>query len=283
MRKLARPTETVADVIALLRSETPRAGVHQDLDEALPVLTARETIYNQNIEDNTAFQIPRDSTISARVEKKKMVDYYEYRLRDNPRGGDYYDKLLQSIPGNTCPYCTIKEVKTIDHFLPKSEYPSYSVTPNNLVPSCTDCNIDKKISYPTSADDQTFHPYFDKVDNICWIKAELIQNEPLSFQFSVIQPADWNENKFNRATAHFIGYNINQLFCNGANRDLRGAQYQLKNLFLKDRDSLRSHLEDTYISNRNGLGILDWKTLMYQELSTNAWFLNGCPGNNYFV
>src|SRR5690606_22514663 len=109
-----------------------------------------------------------------------------------------------------------------DHFLPKSEYPSYSITPTNLIPSCRDCNTDKKQSYPTGSNDQTFHPYFDEVDNECWIKAELRKTEPLSFQYKVIRPVDWIDSKFQRAHSHFNGYNINQLFSNEANRELTG-------------------------------------------------------------
>ena len=283
MRQLDKPTAKVVDIIALLKSEASRESDRQDMDEAAPTLTARETIYDQKIADNTAFEIQRDQTISARVGKPKMVSYYKYRMLEKPFGRDYYNLLMASAPNDTCPYCTIKEVKTIDHFLPKSEYPSYAITPSNLVPSCTDCNLDKKISYPTGADDQTFHPYFDKVDDECWIKAELIPGEPLSFQFNVIHIAGWSNNKFTRATSHFNSYNINQLFSNGANRELRGMQHFLKDLFLKDRNSFKSHLEETYNSCQNGLGIIDWKTLMYQELSTNEWFFDGCQGSTYFI
>jgi hypothetical protein len=42
-----------------------------------------------------------------------------------------------------CPYCDgtlTPPLAKVDHFYPKSEYPFLALTPENLVPACTDCN-----------------------------------------------------------------------------------------------------------------------------------------------
>ncbi len=109
-----------------------------------------------------------------------------------------------------------------------------------------------------------------------------MHTEPLSFQYNLIRPADWNDTKFSRASSHFNAYNINKLFSNEANRELRAMQRRFKDLKSKDIDLLKEHLEETYKSCLDGAGVLDWKTLMYQELSTNRWFLDGCLGVNFF-
>lgn len=282
MKQIDKPTKKVFDVLNILKTETTRNATILDIDSIVEILRERETYYSEKVDDNSLFEIPREQNISARVDKAKIIRYYEYRILQKPNGRAFYDEVILSAPHNICPYCTIRVVKTIDHFLPKSDYPSFSITPANLVPSCRDCNTDKKISYPTNTNDQTFHPYFDKVDNECWIKAELRQTEPLSFQYHVIRPAGWNDIKFDRACSHFKGYSINQLFSNEADRELRGMQNQFKMLNSKDRNLLKVHLEDSYNSCLNGLGIIDWRTLMYEELSTNEWFLDGCLGVNFF-
>jgi hypothetical protein len=282
MKQIIRPTKTVTDVLEILKSDNVRQNTILDINSTIQILEDRETLYGNKVSDNTLFEIPREQNISPRVDKDKMISYYEYRLLEKSNGRIFYDEIILSSPHNICPYCTIKIVKTVDHFLPKSQYPSYSITPDNLVPSCRDCNTDKKISYPINSDDQTFHPYFDVVDNECWIKADLMSTEPLSFQYKVVRLDNWNDNKFNRATTHFNSYDINQLFSNEGNRELRGMQHNFKDLYSKDRDLLKAHLEETYLSCLNGLGLLDWKTLMYKELSTNEWFLNGCLGIDFF-
>lgn len=282
MKQLVRPTKNIVDILDILRTDTTRNAALLDIDSVVEILRERETLYVEKVDDNTLYEVPREQNISARVDKAKMVSYYEYRILDKPNGRIFYDELILSAPQNICPYCTIRIVKTIDHFLPKSEYPSYSITPFNLVPSCRDCNTDKKISYPTNSNDQTFHPYFDKVDAECWLKAELRHTEPLSFQYDVIRPIGWDDIKLARASSHFVGYNINELFSNEADRELRGMQHLFKDLRSKDRNLLKAHLAETYDSCLNGLGPIDWKTLVYQELATNEWFLDGCLGVNYF-
>lgn len=47
---------------------------------------------------------------------------------------------------NICPYCDIDSISTsrnsyIEHFLPKSKFPYLSFNSNNLMPSCTACNV----------------------------------------------------------------------------------------------------------------------------------------------
>ncbi len=282
MKKLNRPKESVVDILTLIKSDGVSANTELDIDSSVQVLTERETLYEEKVADNTLFEIPREQNISPRVNKTKIISYYEYRLLQRPNGRKFYDELVLSAPYNICPYCTIHIVKTLDHFLPKSEYPSYSITPINLVPCCRDCNTEKKINFPNSTSDQTFHPYFDTVDTDRWLRAQLMTTTPLSFQYSVVQPEHWDENKYNRASAHFLSYNINQLFSNEANRELRGMQSHLKNLFFKDSNLLKEHIEETFNTCSINLGVLDWKTLMYYELLTNTWFLEGCEGNTFF-
>lgn len=47
---------------------------------------------------------------------------------------------------NVCPYCDVESISIsrnswIEHFLPKSKFPYLSCNPNNLMPSCTACNV----------------------------------------------------------------------------------------------------------------------------------------------
>ncbi|USN55667.1 MAG: HNH endonuclease [Candidatus Peribacteria bacterium] len=42
-----------------------------------------------------------------------------------------------------CPYCNLEWTNEIDHYIPKKEYPEYSVLNINLIPICTSCNKKK--------------------------------------------------------------------------------------------------------------------------------------------
>jgi 5-methylcytosine-specific restriction endonuclease McrA len=51
--------------------------------------------------------------------------------------------VLDNRAMNTCQYCTIAPVGSLDHIVPKDEFPEFSVNPKNLLPACSTCNSHK--------------------------------------------------------------------------------------------------------------------------------------------
>lgn len=58
-----------------------------------------------------------------------------------------YDALLTLAPHGRCPYCAQGRVSGLDHYLPKEEFPEFSILPVNLLPSCHSCNLNKRGTY----------------------------------------------------------------------------------------------------------------------------------------
>lgn len=54
--------------------------------------------------------------------------------------------LMSLANTGKCPICGIGQASTLDHYLAKTIYPTYAVTPYNLVPVCKDCNFAKSDS-----------------------------------------------------------------------------------------------------------------------------------------
>lgn len=59
----------------------------------------------------------------------------------------------------------------------KSFYPTYAVTPFNLVPSCRDCNFIKNDAKFNKDTDAPIHPYYDDVNSIVWLKVRLLSQD----------------------------------------------------------------------------------------------------------
>lgn len=62
----------------------------------------------------------------------------------------------------SCPICGSSETGSLDHYLPRTDYPEFSVMRANLVPACGHCNSGVKGDtvngeYPC----RFIHPYFD--------------------------------------------------------------------------------------------------------------------------
>lgn len=66
---------------------------------------------------------------------------------------------MEELVGKRCPICDCSfaySQVTLDHILPKSKYPIYSIIPINLVPICYNCNMKKGQVVPKDV----LHPYF---------------------------------------------------------------------------------------------------------------------------
>ena len=69
-----------------------------------------------------------------------------------------------------CPYCGDPKIPdTLDHFIPKDDWPEFSFFPNNLVPQCRGCAPTKGYQYycDTTNAVKFLHPiYFDTLDKL---------------------------------------------------------------------------------------------------------------------
>jgi hypothetical protein len=76
----------------------------------------------------------------------------------------YLNKLRDSSP-DVCPMCGGFHPTTLDHILPKDDYPAWSLYSKNLVPACG-CNMKRGSAVKGSTQGaRVLHPYFDAILN----------------------------------------------------------------------------------------------------------------------
>ncbi len=86
------------------------------------------------------------SLISNGYVNQEKVDLLKLYTSDNSRLVKLKNSVttvLDNRAMNTCQYCTIEAVGSLDHIVPKDEFPEFSVNPKNLLPACTTCNSHK--------------------------------------------------------------------------------------------------------------------------------------------
>lgn len=103
---------------------------------------------------------------------------------------NYYAKLKELANG-ICPFCERQPPRTLDHFLPKKQFPLLAVTPQNLVPCCRDCNSNKLTYNPKNNSEVLYHPYYDNI-TVKWLKITLKfgKKDELSASASVLPLSD---------------------------------------------------------------------------------------------
>lgn len=75
----------------------------------------------------------------------------------------HIDRIREENDANCCPMCGSFHSGTLDHLLPKMEYPVFAIFGHNLVPACK-CNSKRTNQLVgVNQDEHILHPYFDDI------------------------------------------------------------------------------------------------------------------------
>lgn len=211
------------------------------------------------------------------VSGDEMVKVYTLRMvPKTSKGRPTYDRIMLAPAHKRCPLCGIGTVNTLDHYLPKTHFPVYSVTPNNLVPACTWCQVEKAEYYAGTEGSQLLHPYFDDMDDEVWLAAEVVAGDPAGFRYFSSPPDHWTPLAKARVATHLKILNLPVLFSSNAGSRLSEISARLTNLHqIEDgADAVRAYLCEELASieadQKNS-----WAAAMYRAAVGSDWFCNG--------
>ncbi|GHC54371.1 HNH endonuclease [Roseibacillus persicicus] len=275
MRSLPKPTHDAGTTYELCISKVRNVALKRKLSALKDSVERASDEYDAEATLGKLHLISASEDIEG-VSKKEILKVYTNRMaKSGAPGRSVYDKILISSPQRRCPLCGQRDASTLDHYLPESRHSSLVVTPLNLVPSCKDCNFNKRAVYPNSRETETFHPYYDDFDDGFWLRAEMVQSDPVGVLFDVQRPHDWDAAKFERANYHFKTLALSQLYSDHAAGELVGQKPLFKELFeVGGSDAVRQDLEgrarSLRITRPNS-----WQAVLYDTAATDSWFCAG--------
>lgn len=79
------------------------------------------------------------------TQKDALQDMYCFKMKVFQELLAYLTTDNRKRVSKLCPNCTINDVNSLDHYIPKSEFPEFSDNPLNLIQCCPECN-NKKIN-----------------------------------------------------------------------------------------------------------------------------------------
>ena len=179
-----------------------------------------------------------------------------------------YDKIMINANGK-CPYCGIGSPIELDHYLPKSKFPQFSILPLNLIPSCERCNkYGKGTNVAKNKSDQVLHPYLDHnlyYDNN-WISATLENNgaEDIIINYCAAPPDHWDNTHKERVKTHFCTFKLQQRYSTLAGEELSTLLPQIYSMKYTgyDTNDVCEVLLDPVIQTPN-IPKNHWKRVMY--------------------
>lgn len=203
----------------------------------------------------TTLKLPKSSLIG---HKDLLVDYYEHppaklsaelKARRN-------DHCL-----NECPSCgNPLSPDTLDHFIPKDDWPEFSIFPNNLVPQCRECAPKKNSRYYCDKDKfaMFIHPiYFDLLSKIGFrVQAQLKDKKP-EFTVEFVKLGELSETEIARVKKHLAELDVKSRFTHYCHKEyLRWKRKIVANKF-DIRDALTRRIRELP---DEGDFSRDWKT-----------------------
>lgn len=276
MRKLAKPLDDPELVFLTCISRVKDTDLKSRLISIKSAIVIAANEFETAASTTMIHTVKPQDDVSKIVTKQEMLDVYTNRMakKDAP-GRSIYNKLLNAPAHGRCPLCGQRIVSTLDHHLPKSEYPALAVVPTNLVPACSDCNKTKINSIPTCADQETIHPYFDDIETDLWLYAEVDEGSPPALKFFVKPPQSWDIVKSNRVKYHFKLFKLSKLYTSHAATELVNIQNRLSQLFSKTGClEVSAHLSEEAKS-RESAYLNSWQAAMYKALAVNSWYCSG--------
>lgn len=233
-----------------------------------PLVLAQEVRYKNLAQSSQLYSIPENEAHG--ITDIELVEklYDSYFAKKETVGRQYYDVIMLSAPHGVCPNCNQRIVSTLDHYLPKTKFSIFSLTPHNLIPCCGECNKEKLSKSPRNVDKQSIHPYFDDVTTIQWLYCDIITVPTVGFKFYVRSPQVWSSNLHRRIEYHFNLFKLKNLFSSHAGSEFANIKHQLKDILNSSGQAgVITHI-NRQITSRQQVSLNSWQVAMYQALAT---------------
>ncbi len=179
-----------------------------------------------------------------------------------------------------CPFCGISESSTLDHYLPKEDYPEFAILPLNLIPSCAVCNTLKRDRILVDGTDvrMFLHPCYDTVPNEEFLSVRArIQDEALILSYRIRRPDGMAQRIFRHLQAHFDVLNLADRYRRMALDHLGEYYPTLRRTYGEDEDAGRvaNLLIEAACDAEEASGPNFWRAKLYRALAADNAFCDG--------
>ena len=214
--------------------------------------------------------------VAGLVSRDEMIAIYERRMaRQGSPGRHFYDALLALPDGGTCPFCAQGTVSTLDHVLPKSRFCELTVTPDNLVGACRDCNHAKSSTAPNSPAEVPIHPYFDDVSGARWLDARVVEGGVAALVFEVVVVDSWSHELNQRVKHQFDMLGLGRVYAVHAANEISLHKLSMARLLEESGpQAVERELRCRQVSSGK-LGVNRWQTVTFRTLAGNEWYCAG--------
>jgi hypothetical protein len=176
---------------------------------------------------------------------------------------------------NICPLCGFGEPSTMDHALPRSDFPEYSVFPLNLVPACGKCNTDKGEEWRDASGKRHLHAYLDALPAVQFLFMDVrsVTVGAPTIHFRVGMPPGTEAGLANRIRRHFEVMDLEARYITKAVGTMAEYQNIAPRTPGRSRNEFRAELEKDRARKAATWGVNYWETVTLAGLRDSLMFL----------
>lgn len=279
MHSIPKPNIDFAELFTKC-ADTKQKPTSDNLLSKLSVIEVAAHEYESNASNSSLHKLkPMPPATLNPVTLDNLKDLYSTQMvNKSGRARIHYDKILADAKKNHCCFCSDGDPTEIDHFLPKSIFPEFSILPINLVPACHRCNKLKINHTPTSCADTYIHPYYEEYKDIIWLEARLdfsSGNYPTAI-YQISSNLQSNSHNLTKRIEHqFSKLQLNQRYSQKAAGEILDIEQRLRKLSKRRSGSelVKHHLSEE-ASSRAVVNKNSWQTALYKCLSLDSHFIS---------
>lgn len=274
MIHLSRPSHKPDQVFDICVSLCEKPGLRRKCERSKETFLQEVASYEKLGRKARLCEMDEDDGVEGGADGQDFIGLYG-RLLDSKRPGRAIYDAIKAIPEDgLCPYCAHREIKSLDHYLPKQRFSIFSVAPINLIPCCDACNKEKLSKAQGKPSKQFIHPYFDVIPEGEWLKMEVRHTSPASFLFSAEPPTEWPIELRSRIRYHFSELKLGRLYTIHAGKRLSNIRGILRKRLNNHPDKVREWLIESAESAGEVNGN-SWETVFFKTCAKSNWFCDG--------
>ncbi|MEW2575587.1 HNH endonuclease [Streptomyces syringium] len=174
-----------------------------------------------------------------------------------------------------CPLCERAQVCALDHFLPKNEFPEYSILADNLIPVCERCNRLKGDECDRVDGLLMFHAYFDEFPDTEILLAEIDVASAISIRYSLHHSDKVDDHTFERVKKQFKLLGLFDFYQMEAIAELTDQIDLYDETYASFGDSGLQSTLSALARGAERRSANHWKAALYRALSRNVEFCSG--------
>ncbi|MGB0863805.1 MAG: HNH endonuclease [Saprospiraceae bacterium] len=263
------------NVVKSKRNSKKNPKIKERLEILKPSLKIPFSSYDNNCQTKT-LELLSPATLSEQ-EQKDLLELYSYK-------GKAFQELKIKLTTNKnnrkrykCQNCTLSEVNSFDHFIPKGEFPEFAVHPKNLVPSCTKCNSKKSTMWRESGKSVFLNLYVNELPKEQFLFVDITVNRiyDIDLNYYLENKNGIEDDLFQLLEHHYNKLNLFQRFKENSDDIITEIENSI-NSYLKTKLSLKEIIDVIVEKNKEDkiqFGMNYWKSILEFALIHNKDFL----------